>query len=69
MYGTVGWILLLAVGVILELASRTHLVRTPHIVRAGALVATRVAGRVILILFWVFVGLHLFTRYTLPGHR
>jgi hypothetical protein len=68
MYGTVGWILILAAGLAFELASRLTLARTPTLARTGALVASRVAGRVILILFWVFVGLHLFTRYTLPGH-
>jgi hypothetical protein len=68
MYGTVGWIVILVAGLALELASRMGAIKTPTLNRAGALVATRVAGRVVLILFWVFVGLHLFTRYTLPGH-
>jgi hypothetical protein len=68
MYGTVGWIIILVAGVVLELASRLGAIKTPALNRTGALVATRVAGRVFLMLFWVFVGLHLFTRYTLPGH-
>jgi hypothetical protein len=68
MYGTAGWIAILVAGIALELASRLGAIKTPTLDRAGDLVATRVTGRVILILFWVFVGLHLFTRYTLPGH-
>jgi hypothetical protein len=68
MYGTVGWIVFLAAGLLLELASRTRAIKTPTLVRASDLVATRVVGRVVLVLFWIFVGLHLFTRYTLPGH-
>jgi hypothetical protein len=68
MYGTVGWIVILAVGLSLEVASRSRALKTPNLVRAGDLVATKVVGRTILVLFWIFVGIHLFTRYTLPGH-
>jgi len=68
MFGTVSWIALLGAGLVLELASRLGAVRTPNLAQTGAFVATRVVGRVALLLFWVFVGVHLFTRYTLPGH-
>ncbi|MGD0054988.1 MAG: hypothetical protein ABSC34_06065 [Acidimicrobiales bacterium] len=68
MYGTVGWIVILVAGLAMELASRLGAVRTPNLTRTGALVATRIVGRIVLLLFWLFVGLHLFTRYTLPGH-
>ena len=68
MNGTVGWIVLLGVGVIVEALSRLHLTQTPSLARTGSLLAARWAPRFLLILFWIFVGLHLFTRYTIPAH-
>jgi hypothetical protein len=68
MYGTVGWIVLLGAGVIVEALSRLHLTQTPSLARTGSLLAARWAPRILLILFWIFVGLHLFTRYTIPAH-
>jgi hypothetical protein len=67
-WGTTLWIVLLALALVIEALSRLGRVSTPTLARTGALMATRVTGRVLLILFWLFVGLHLFTRYTLPGH-
>jgi hypothetical protein len=42
--------------------------RTSSLARLGALLATRIPGRVVLLLIWVFVGVHLFARYTLSHH-
>jgi hypothetical protein len=67
MYGTIGWIVLLGVGALLELLSRLKVIGTPSLVRTGAFIAVRWAPRVLLILFWIFVGVHLFTRYTIPS--
>jgi hypothetical protein len=67
MLATIGWITLLGAGVLIEVLSRLRLTRTPTLVRACALLATSLPGRVILILLWAFVGLHLFARYTIPG--
>jgi hypothetical protein len=67
MLATIGWTALLGAGVLIEVLSRLRLTRTPSLVRASALLATSLPGRVILILLWAFVGLHLFARYTIPG--
>jgi len=66
MYGTVGWIVLLGAVVIVEVLSRLHVTHTPSLARTGAMLAARLAPRILLLLFWIFFGLHLFTRYTLP---
>lgn len=68
MFGTICWLILLASGVLIELLSRTGRIVTPTLIRTGALVARSVVGRLSLLAFWIFVGLHLFARYTLPGH-
>jgi hypothetical protein len=65
MYATTVWIVLLVASALLELVARLH-PRVSTIERAGARLATRVAGRVALWAVWIFVGLHLFARYTLP---
>ena len=68
MLGTVCWLMLLALGLLIELFSRLGRTATPSLIRTGALVARSVVGRLFLLVFWIFVGLHLFARYTLPGH-
>lgn len=67
MAGTILWLVLLAAAAALELAAHrrgSNVATLPRVIEA---VATRLAGRVILLGFWIFVGLHLFARYTLPG--
>ena len=66
MYGTVGWIVLLGAFVILEVLSRLNVTHTSSLARTGAMLAARLAPRILLLLLWIFVGLHLFTRYTIP---
>jgi len=68
MFATVCWLILLALGVLIELLSRLERITTPTLNRTGALAARSVVGRLFLLAFWIFVGLHLFARYTLPGH-
>jgi hypothetical protein len=68
MIGTIGWLALLASSLLLEILSRAGVLRTPALARSLALVGSSLGGRVLLALFWVFAGLHLFTRYTLAGH-
>jgi hypothetical protein len=68
MYGTVGWIVLLGAGIVVEVLGRLHVTHTPSLARTGALLAARWTPRILLLLFWIFVGLHLFTRYTIPAH-
>jgi hypothetical protein len=65
---TVLWWVLIGGGVIMEIVAR----RRPRIIaplsRVGARLASALPGRVALWAGWIFVGLHLFTRYTLPRH-
>lgn len=68
MFGTICWLVVLALGLLIELLSRAGRVTTPTLIRTGAFAARTVVGRLFLLAFWIFVGLHLFARYTLPGH-
>jgi hypothetical protein len=67
-YGTVGWLFLPVVGVLVQVFARREPSRISTLSQFGALLASRVAGRVLLTLLWLFIGLHLFARYTIPGH-
>jgi hypothetical protein len=60
---TIAWIVLLAASLIIELLSRRESSDVTSLSQAGAWVATRVFGRAILWVLWLFVGLHLFARY------
>jgi hypothetical protein len=68
MYGTIGWIVLLVACALIELLARRPQSRASTLSQFGALIASRMSGRVLLTLAWVFVGVHLFARYTIPGH-
>lgn len=68
MVGTIAWIVLLLAVVQIMFLSHRREAGTAALTKTGSAAATRVSGRVILLLFWIFVGVHLFTRYTLPGH-
>jgi hypothetical protein len=68
MVGTTIWIALLAAGVFIEVAGRLRPTHVSTLSRAVAMMEERVSGRVILIVLWIFVGIHLFARYTVP-HR
>lgn len=66
MYATAMWIALLTVSVALEVISWAAPRRISSLERTGARIAIRVSGRALLWALWIFVGLHLFARYTLP---
>ncbi len=66
MNATIAWIALLVAGALLEVVARLHPRGVVSIERAAARIATRVVGRMVLWALWIFVGLHLFARYTLP---
>jgi hypothetical protein len=68
MNATALWLGLLTMGVLIELVGRLRPSSVSSLRRAASLGAEHITGRVILIVFWLFVGLHLFTRYTLPHH-
>jgi hypothetical protein len=64
--GTVLWFVLLGGSLLLELLARLVPSRFSTLSQFGASVASLRTGRVLLILFWIFVGVHLFARYTIP---
>jgi len=66
MVGTTIWIALLAAGVLLEVFGWLRPNRVSTLSRATAMIEQRIAGRVILIALWIFIGVHLFARYTIP---
>lgn len=68
MIGTIAWLVLLGACVIIEFLARRYPTRISALSRFGATLASRRAALVLLVLFWVFVGVHLFARYTIPRH-
>jgi hypothetical protein len=68
MFGTTAWIALFLAVVLIMFFAQFRDAGPATLTKTGDAVARRVPGRVILLLFWIFVGVHLFTRYTLPGH-
>ena len=68
MLGAFLWIALLVLCALIELSARVRPKRISTLSRTVSMLATRIPGRTLLVLLWVFVGLHLFARYTLPNH-
>lgn len=66
MYATSAWIALLSVCAVIELVARYRPRAVASLERIGARIATRITGRLVLWGLWIFIGVHLFTRYTLP---
>ena len=65
MAATILWVALLGAVAGLEARARRR-GRIPTLGRLGSVVASTLVGRLALAALWVFVGLHLFARYTLP---
>ncbi len=63
---TAAWVTLLAACAALETAAHRPGARISTLGKFGAWLATRVPGRILLWATWVFAGVHLFTRYTIP---
>jgi hypothetical protein len=62
------WWVLIAASVIMELLARARPSLIPPLSRVGARLARVLPLRVVLWVAWIFLGLHFFTRYTLPRH-
>lgn len=62
------WLALLVAAVLIEFVGRRRPHRVSTLSRATSMAAERIPGRVLLIAFWIFVGFHLFARYTVPHH-
>jgi hypothetical protein len=64
--GTVLWLVLLGAGLSIEVLARFNPATFATLAQLGTKVGSRRVGRLLLVLLWVFVGVHLFARYTLP---
>jgi hypothetical protein len=65
---TVVWWVLILASVVTELVARLLPRAIAPLARVGARLASALPLRFVLWAGWIFIGLHLFTRYTLPGH-
>jgi hypothetical protein len=65
---TVVWWALIVASVTMELVSHVRPTQVAPLSRLGAQLARILPLRVVLWAGWIFIGLHLFTRYTLPRH-
>jgi hypothetical protein len=63
---TVLWWLLIGLGAVFELVARVRPTLIVPLARLGARLASILPLRVALWAGWIFVGLHLFARYTVP---
>ncbi len=68
MAGTLSWVAIAGAAVVWETVCRTGRRRSPDISRTGAMLARRLPWRIVLAATWIFVGVHLFARYSVPGH-
>ncbi|HVA08796.1 MAG TPA: hypothetical protein VNG12_18840 [Acidimicrobiales bacterium] len=68
MLGTTGWLVIAGAAIMWEAVCRASRGRFPGLGRTGSMLARRLPWRVVLIVLWMFAGLHLFARYTVPGH-
>jgi len=66
MIGDILWLVLLGACLAIEVLARLDPARSATLAQFGASVASRRVGRVLLVALWVFIGVHLFARYTLP---
>lgn len=66
MIATAAWIALLLACVAIEIRARRAGSRTSTLGQLAARLASRRGGLILLWALWVFVGVHLFTRYTIP---
>jgi hypothetical protein len=60
------WWVLIGLGAAFELAARIHSTPMAPLARLGARLASNLPLRVALWAGWIFAGVHLFARYTLP---
>jgi hypothetical protein len=66
MFISLVWLALLAVAVLWEFYCNLGDPRWVSLIRIGAAIGHSLAGRLLLLTGWAFVGWHLFARYTLP---
>ncbi|MGH3733090.1 MAG: hypothetical protein ACRDVC_06925 [Acidimicrobiales bacterium] len=68
MIGTAVWWVLIGASVALELLARARAHVVAPLSRLGARLAVVLPLRAVLWAGWIFVGVHLFARYTSPPH-
>ena len=65
---TIIWWVLVAFSVALEVIARTRPGAVASLARVGAWLAHSIPGRLLMWMGWIFVGVHLFTRYGVSAH-
>jgi hypothetical protein len=63
---TIVWLVLLATGVLWEIACHRSHGRWTSLTELGRVTGSRLPGKLVLIGIWAFIGWHLFARYTVP---
>jgi hypothetical protein len=66
--GTVCWALIAGTAIFWETARRAGRNRFPDIGRTGRMLARRLPWRIVFVAVWIFAGVHLIVRYSVPGH-
>jgi hypothetical protein len=66
MIGNILWCILLGACVLIEILARRFPSRIATLFQFGTTVASRLVGRILMVLVWLFIGVHLFARYTIP---
>jgi hypothetical protein len=64
--GTILWVAIVVVGVAWGVAARYGHTGWPGLGRVFNRIGARRTGRVVILLAWAFLGVHVFARYTIP---
>ena len=68
MAGNAGWLAIGGAVVAWEVVCLCSRGRLPGLGRAASTLARRLPWRIAMVLAWIFAGVHLFARSSLPGH-
>jgi hypothetical protein len=68
MLGYIAWAAIAVAGVAWQIGCKLGWTGKAGIGRVLERLNRRLAGRLLVFGAWAFAGVHLFTRYTLPGH-
>ena len=66
MIATPIWITLLVLVLVTGVLARRRLPHVATLSQTLNFISRRVPGRVILVIVWIFIGVHLLSRYTIP---
>lgn len=66
MIGFILWLGIIGLALGWEIICRLSHNRFLSIGRLGSFIAIRIPGRIALFAIWIFIGIHVFSRYTIP---